>query len=287
MGGHFGASPLQHRDSLRLGVPCRRAVNRLNLPNSLRLFGAQITPEWVLDVVASLDDRPKPQSDWNSESNLGTYQCRVWKPCVSHWAHTNAPMFVHVLTYTLINLHDHFFVFWLSTATHLLPDLVTQLHTYTLTSLCVYLLLHAYLLALISFTCLPSQVLTQLHTYLLTLPFTCVATYTITYSDPITRYDPLTYVQTQTHWSPSCKDTPLTREESWIVGKQGSLSCSRQPGLLSCLAPASYQPVLARAPVYMSDSCQHVSSGLNICVCVELEGKQATVRALAHSQPCT
>lgn len=132
-----------------------------------------------------------------------------------------------------------------------------------------------------------TSTVTYLSAHLLTLPFTCVATYTITHSDPITRYDPLTYVQTQTQWSPSCKDTPLTRKESWIAGKQGSQSRSRQPGPLSWLAPASYQPVLARAPVYMSDSCQHISSGLNICVCVELEGKQATLRALAHSQPCT
>ena len=139
MGGRFGASPLQHTDSLRLGVPCRRVVSRLNLPNSLRLFCAQNTPEWVLDVVTSPDDRLEPQSDWSSESNLGTHQCRVWMLCVSRWAHTNAPMFVHVPTYTL--MHSHFFVHWLSTAPHLLPDLVTQLHGYSLTSLCVYLLI--------------------------------------------------------------------------------------------------------------------------------------------------
>ena len=135
--GHHPCSTLMH-----WGLLCPQgAVSRINLPNSLRLFCAYNTPDWVLDVVASPDDRPKPQSDWSSESNLGTYQCRVWRLRVSRQAHTNAPMFVHVPTYTLASLHNHFFVCWLSTATHLLPDLVTQLHAYSLTSLSVYLLI--------------------------------------------------------------------------------------------------------------------------------------------------
>lgn len=159
-------------------------MSRLNLPNSLRLFCAQNTQSGSSDAVTHLMAGWNRDQTGSSESNLGTHQCSVWMLCVSAGAHKRAHV-VHVPTYTLTNLQVTFCSLTLYSYT-LTPDLVTQLHGYSLTSLCVYLLIGYTRTFAMSCTCLPSQVLTHSYSpaYLLTLPLTCVATYTITHSDP-------------------------------------------------------------------------------------------------------